>query len=304
MSKTQNLKEKQVKNLAEKIKNAKTLMIVSIKSLPSKQFQNIKKSIRESALVQVAKKNILLRTIKELKKESILPLEKYIREDIAFTISEKEGYELAAILIKKRNPAYAKVGQIAPEDIEIKEGPTNLVPGPAISELGNLGIQVAVQDGKLAIKSSKVIVKEGQEISENAASVLQKLNIQPFNVGLEPLAIYDIENEKIYTDIKIDREEAIGKLKSSTAKALGFAQKIVYYCKETISYFLVKANSEENKLSELQPSESITSLKEKPIEADNKTQSKPSDGEEKVNEKDIQEEDIKNIQLNNPEDKG
>jgi ribosomal protein L10 len=41
------LKEKDVNNLADSIKKSKTLMVASIKSLPSKQFQNIKKSIRE-----------------------------------------------------------------------------------------------------------------------------------------------------------------------------------------------------------------------------------------------------------------
>ena len=35
-------KAKNVKELADKINNSKTLMIVSIKSLPSKQFQEIK----------------------------------------------------------------------------------------------------------------------------------------------------------------------------------------------------------------------------------------------------------------------
>ena len=152
-SKVPETKVKAVKDLAEQISKAKTLMIVSIKGLPSKQFQDIKKSIREHANVKVAKKNIMLRAIKELKKESILALEKYISENSAFVISDMEGYELAGILSTKKNPIYAKAGQIAPEDIEIKEGPTDLVPGPAISELGAFGIQVAVEEGKISIKA-------------------------------------------------------------------------------------------------------------------------------------------------------
>jgi hypothetical protein len=43
---------------------------------------------------------------------------------------------------------------------------------------------------------------------------------------------------------------------TGSAKSLGFAQKIVYYCKETIGYFLGKANAEGNKLCSLAPSES------------------------------------------------
>ena len=49
-------KKESVKKLAKQIKNAKTLMIVNVKNLPSRQFQEIKKTIREHALVKIAKK--------------------------------------------------------------------------------------------------------------------------------------------------------------------------------------------------------------------------------------------------------
>ena len=252
-------KAKEVKNLIEEIKKAKTLMIVSIKSLPSKQFQDIKKAVREHAKIKVAKKNIMLRAVKGLGKDSVLRLEKFINENCAFAISNLEGFELAGIFFNKKNPMFAKAGQIAPADIEVKAGPTNLVPGPAISELGALGLQVSVENGKLSIKASKIVVKQGQAINEGATAVLQKLNIQPFTVGLEPLAVYDTQTEKIYTDIKIDSEAARKELISAASKALGFAQKLGYYCKETIGYFLAKANMEakaiENKTQLNKPEE-------------------------------------------------
>jgi len=240
------IKAKKVKELANKIAGSRTLMVVSIKSLPSRQFQDIKKSIREQAFIKVEKKNILLRAIKELKKESAIALEKYITDSCAFAISGIEGYELAGILATKKTPVFAKAGQTAPMDIEVKEGPTDLVPGPAISELGALGIQIAVENGKIAIKKNKVVVKEGNTISESVAAVLQKLAIQPFSVGLEPVALYDIKEEKIYTDLKIDSDATAVELKVAAGKALGFAQKIVYTCKETIGYLLAKANMEAN----------------------------------------------------------
>jgi ribosomal protein L10 len=248
-------KEKLVKDLAKEINTSKTLMIVSIKSLPSKQFQDIKKSIRDSAKVMVAKKNILLRVLKDLGKDSASQLEKYIQENCAFAISDLDGFELAGILFKKKNPIFAKAGQIAPDDIEIKEGPTNLVPGPAISELGALGIQIAVEGGKISIKSPKVVVKQGKEINGAVAALLQKLNIQPFNIGLEPVAVYDVETGKIYTEIKIDPEKTAEELRSSASKSLGFAQKINYYCRETIGYLLAKANANCKTLSSLESAE-------------------------------------------------
>ncbi|MDP2925785.1 MAG: 50S ribosomal protein L10 [Nanoarchaeota archaeon] len=252
-SKTPMLKDKKVKELAGKINNSKTLMIVSIKGLPSKQFQEIKKSIRQEVTINVEKKNIYLRALKEFGKESILPLEKHIQDSCAFAISNVEGFELAGLLSKQKTPVFAKTGQTAPADIEVKEGPTDLAPGPAISELGALGIQISVENGKIAIKAPKVVVKEGAVITEAAAAVLQKLAIQPFSVGLKIVAIYDIKSEKIYTNIQIDPEAKAKELREAAGRALGLAQKISYYCKETIGYLLAKANMQakaiENKIN-------------------------------------------------------
>jgi len=271
------LKEKQVNELAEKIKGSKTLMIVSIKSLPSRQFNEIKKAVRSEAYVKIAKKNIIIRTIKKIG-GSILPLEEHVDADCAMIISDKEGYELAGLLSKRKTPVFAKAGQIATNDIEVKSGPTDLVPGPAISELGAVGIQIAVQDGKISIKAPKVVVNEGQEIKENVASLLQKLNIQPFSVGLNPVVVYDVESEKIYTDIKIDPEGYADELKEASGKALGFAQKIVYFCKDTIGYFLSKANMEGEKLGELGADEKVEEVKE---EKDSPERDGGNDGESK-----------------------
>lgn len=236
------LKEKHVQEFVDKLKHAHTLMIVSIRGLPSHQFQEIKKTIRSEADVKITKKNIIFRALEKFGDESIKPVKEYISSDVAYVISPKDGYELAALLATKKTKVFAKAGQIADDDISVKDGATELVPGPVISELGTLGIQIAVENGKITIKAPKVVVKKGEEIKENVASLLQKLHIQPFSVGLNPVLIYDIQQKKVYTNILIDPEGYTELLKKAAAKSLGFAQKINFYCKETIGYLLVKAN--------------------------------------------------------------
>jgi len=300
-------KRKVVRQLAKKIKNAKTLMIVGIKNLPSKQFQEIKKTIREHALIKIAKKNILIRVIKELKKESTLPLEKQIKENCAFAISNLEGFELAGIFSKNKTRIFAKAGQLAPEDISVEAGPTNLMPGPAISELGALGIQIAVEEGKISIKQPKVIIKKGCEINEGAASILQKLDIKPFTIGLKSVAFYDVQTEKIYLNIKIDTGEAVEDLKGASMKALGLAQKIVYYCKETIGYFLGKANAEGDVLNKLQSKEEVKAEEKKEVKEEG-TIEKPKEEATEEKPTESQEQSITDTdktetnKLNNPEE--
>ncbi|MEK6871853.1 MAG: hypothetical protein AABX16_03025, partial [Nanoarchaeota archaeon] len=127
-----------------------------------------------------------------------------------------------------------------------------------ISELGVLGIQIAVENGKISIKAPKVVVKKGETIKENVASLLQKLQVQPFSVGLNPVAIYDVEHKKLYTHIKIDPDEYTLSLKMLAGKSLGFAQKIGFYCKETMSYFLGKAQREANHITQLNTNQEET----------------------------------------------
>jgi len=125
-----------VRELSELIKNKKTILIASIKNLPASQFQEIGKKLRGKAIIKVPKKNLIFRVLDSSEKDVIKKLKEHIKENVAILFSDLDCFELASELIKNKSPAKAKVGQEAPEDIEVQEGPTDLVPGPAISELG------------------------------------------------------------------------------------------------------------------------------------------------------------------------
>ena len=244
-------KIKRVKELADLIKNKKTILVASIKNLPAAQLQEIGKTLRGNAILKVPKKNLLFRAMDASGNEGIKKLEKKINADIAILFSDKEGFELSADLIKNKSPAKAKPGQIAPTDIEIQAGPTDLIPGPAISELGALGIQIQIEKGKITIKEPKVIVKEGKEISKEAADVMSKLDIKPFSIGLLPVASFDNESDTLYLDINIDSEQAVKDLKESFGKALPFAVEIGYINDETIGFMISKAAAHEKAVENL-----------------------------------------------------
>ncbi len=250
-SKGQELKEKQVEELKEKIENSRAFVITGIKSLGAANYQAIRKQIRDKADIKVYKKNIMLKAIDKIEKGAIKHLKPYIKEDIALMFSKIDPFELSVMLGESKTPAKAKPGQIAPEDIEVKEGPTDLMPGPAISQLGDLGIPIAVEEGKIVIKKDKVIAKEGEKISEGAADVMSKLDIKPFEIGFEPLAAYDVKENKFYENIEIDKEKILDSLKNSGARAVAFAFSIGYICEETINPILGKIKAEADTLSKI-----------------------------------------------------
>ena len=60
-----------------------------------------------------------------------------------------------------KSTAPAKPGDIAPEDIIVKEGETPFKPGPIVGELQKAGIPAAIEGGKIVIRKDKVLVEKG-----------------------------------------------------------------------------------------------------------------------------------------------
>lgn len=237
-----------VKELVDLLNSKKTLLIADISSIPGSQFQTISKKLRGKAIVKVPKRNLFYRAIEESKKTEALKLKDKINGAIAVLFSDLEAYELAAELLKNKSPAKAKPGQIAPADIEIPAGPTELTPGPAISELGALGIQIMIQGGKIEIKEPKVVAKSGEAIKQNASDMLSKLNILPFKIGFNPIGAYDVNENALYLNIEIDTEGTKEELLYAYSRALPFAVEIGYLSSDTVPFIIRKAASHEKRL--------------------------------------------------------
>lgn len=249
-------KKKLVSLIAKKMNHSKTILLASTKNLPSSQFHEIKKNLRGKADIKIAKKSILIKAIAATEKGALQNLKDYILADIAVFFSDIDTFELSALLSDNQSPTKAKQGDIAPEDISIEPGPTDLMPGPAISELSGVGLKVAIEGGKITIKQGNIVAKKGDSIKENVASVLGKLNILPMKVGFIPIAAYDSVSDKIYVDIQINKAAAFEVLKEAIAKALNFAINIKNINEKTISYFIAKAGIEEKALERIISSKS------------------------------------------------
>jgi large subunit ribosomal protein L10 len=264
-------KKDSVKKIAERLKS-KTVMIVSVKGLPSAQFQDIKKKLRGKAHINVVKKNLLNFAIEHAGNKDLKSLEEYNGDATALLFSDHDAFEISGILASNKSPAKAKAGDIAPADVEVKAGPTSLLPGPDISALSAVGLIPKVEGGKIAVMQDKVIVKEGETITEAHASIMAKLDIIPFEVGIDPIAAF--MGGKIYADIKIDKEEFMEDLLAKFGRVTPFAVEIGYVCSETLDFILGKAGMEGNVLSDLieAPKEGVPSEDGKEAPAEEKAE--------------------------------
>lgn len=279
-------KKQKVHELSDDMKS-KTVMVLSIKGLPSAQFQDLKKKLRNTAKIKVAKKSLIDFALDHCGIKELHKLVPFVEDSAALLFSNQDAFEISAILSENKSPAKAKSGDLAPVDIEIKAGPTELLPGPDISALSGVGLAPKVENGKISIMQDKVLVKEGKPISANVASILGKLDIAPFEVGITPIAAY--MNSKIYTNIKIDKKKTLDTLLEMFSHVLPFAVEVGYVTNETLDFILSKAALHKNALSVLIKEDEVNSEEESKQKEEVRTEEKSVETQEVKSEEETSE---------------
>lgn len=182
------------------------------------------------------------------KKKGIEKLEAHLGGMPALIFTKENPFRLSKTLQKSKSPAPAKPGQTAPRDIIVNKGATSFAPGPIIGELTMAGIKAGVEAGKVAIKEDTVVVKAGEKIKPKVAEILTRLGIQPMEVGLDLVAVY--ENGLIYTRdvLSIDEAEYKNRLANASRRAFNLANYIAYPTKETIALLIGRAYNDSKAL--------------------------------------------------------
>jgi large subunit ribosomal protein L10 len=181
--------------------------------------------------------------VKESKK-GIEQIEPYLKGMPALLFTKENPFALFKLIKKSKSKAAAKAGQVAPYDLMVSAGPTPFAPGPIISEFAQFKIKTKVVDGKVAIQEDTVVAKAGTVITDKLASLLMRLGIEPMEIGLDLVAIY--ENGLIYQRnvLDIDEGKFMADLECAARYAFNLSVETGYTTKENIELFLAKANME------------------------------------------------------------
>ncbi|MFA6328441.1 MAG: 50S ribosomal protein L10 [Candidatus Micrarchaeia archaeon] len=183
--------------------NFPNVALLNIRNLPDRILQKSKKQLRGKADFVVAKNSTLIRAIAASKKGK--DLAEQINFPTALVYTSLSPYQLFKFFKDNKANVAAKPGMIAPFDIVVPEGETDLMPGPALSELKGAGINAQIKGGKIIIAKDSVVAKKGAKISDNVCKALQKLNILPFEAMVNMVAAYD--GKFTYTGSVLDIDE-------------------------------------------------------------------------------------------------
>ncbi|RLF05370.1 MAG: 50S ribosomal protein L10 [Thermoprotei archaeon] len=237
-------KYKEVEEIAELMRKYPVVGIASIYKIPAPQMQKIRRELKDHLLIRVVKNNLIRLAIEKVaeEKKDIKKLEDLIDGPTAIIASDLNPFKLYKIVMEKKTPMPAKGGDIAPHDIVVKEGPTPFKPGPIVGDFQRAGIPAAIDKGKIVIRKTKTVVKEGEVISPELALALTKLEIYPFEVGLDIRGLW--EDGTVFTpeNLTIDIDKIRGDFTAAAQHAVNLSLEIGYTTPLTVPLLLAKAH--------------------------------------------------------------
>lgn len=242
-------KKKLMKELNALIQEYPIIGLVDMENLPAPQLQKMKQSLRNKVIIRMAKGRIIKLSLMQSSK-GLTALVERVQGMPALIFTKENPFKLYKTLAASKSAAPAKPGQRAPKDIMVFAGKTSFAPGPIIGELGQLGIKAGIEEGKVAIKQDKVLVKEGEVFTPKVAEILTRLNILPMEVGLNITAVF--ENGVIFDRkvLDIDEKAYLADLTRLHQEAMNLAVKIGYASKDTITILIRKAHGDATALAD------------------------------------------------------
>lgn len=238
-------KKEEVKELAKLFSEYPIIGILNMENMPAGQLVRMRQKIRQSAHMRMSKKNLITRALDLIKdKPGLEQLKQNLGGMPALLFTKENPFKIYKYIAQNKSPAFAKAGQIAPRDLVIPAGPTPFPPGPIIGEFGMLGIKTSVEGGKVALRQDAVIAKQGVVITDKVASLLMRMSIQPMEVGLDLVAVY--ENGVIFGKdiLAVDEAAYIADITQAHQWSVNLSVEAGYPTKDTIEIMLGMADTQ------------------------------------------------------------
>ena len=248
-------KKKVVDDFAKLMTQYPIIGVLDMENLPAQQLAGMRKKLRDTVVLKMTKRILMTLAIDKIKdkRQGIEKLKDYMKGMPALMFTKDDPFKIYKTIQRSKSKASIKAGQIAPHDIIVPAGPTPFAPGPIISDLGSVGIKAGVEGGKIAVKKDSLVAKEGDVISAKLSSVLLRLGIEPMEIGLNLVAIY--ENGTIYTKdvLSIDDEKLVADMAQAHSWAFNLAVEAKIINKATVEFMLQKAEREAKALDSAMP---------------------------------------------------
>jgi len=176
------------------LQDHRTIFVVQADNVGSKQMQQIRFALRGDAEVLMGKNTTIRKVLRDFLAANpghpVKNLMEHVSGNVGFVFTNADLSATRDTLLSNRVPAPARVGAIAPCDVFVEPGPTGCDPGQT-SWFQALNIPTKINRGQIEMISRVHLVASGDKVGNSEAALLQKLDIRPFEYGLELMQVYD-----------------------------------------------------------------------------------------------------------------
>jgi large subunit ribosomal protein LP0 len=176
------------------LENYTKIFTVNVDNVGSQQMQLTRKQMRGTAEILMGKNTLIRKVLRGfLEKNKGHPLESFVDEiagNVGFVFTNADLPKVRDMILANKVPAPARIGAIAPVDVDVPPGPTGCDPGQT-SFFQVLQIPTKIVKGQIEITNLVHLIKKGDKVGSSEAALLTKLSIRPFSYGLSIKSIYD-----------------------------------------------------------------------------------------------------------------
>jgi len=210
--------------------NHPNALLVGVDHVASKTMQNIRMEFRGKATVLMGKNTMIRKGLmighERHPDAGMDKLRASINGNMGFIFATNTTLdEIREILKKHVRSAAAKAGQLSPVDLNLPSGPTGMDPSQT-SFFQALNIGTKIVKGQIELVSEFPILKLGDKVSASGAVLLNKLNIKPFEYGMEVQQVYQDGSVFAAAVLDIKDEVLIQKFLAGIANMAAFSREV------------------------------------------------------------------------------
>jgi large subunit ribosomal protein LP0 len=232
------------------LKNYPKVLLVCADHVGSSHMQDIRRDLRGIATLLMGKNTLIRRALRDPETlELAEPVEKdptwetllpHISENVGFVFTDSDLSDLKSRIEGNLRGAPAKPGVKSPCDVFVAKGPTGMDPTQT-SFFQALNIATMISRGQIEIKQDVHLIVEGDKVGASEATLLQKLNIRPFNYGLKAVGVFE---DGAFYDAKvldITSERIFGAFTTSTRDIAAISLAIGFPTAASVPHSIVTA---------------------------------------------------------------
>ncbi|XP_042435320.1 mRNA turnover protein 4 homolog [Zingiber officinale] len=197
-------KEAIVNAIKEAVECYPSAYVFTFENMRNQKFKEFRDQLKSNSRFFLGSNKVMQlalgRSVADEVKPGIYKLSKFIRHDAGLLFTNLSKEEVERVFREYEGYDFARMGFIATEKVDLKEGPLEQFTHEMEPYLRKQGVPVRLNKGIVELVSDFVVCEEGMSLSPEAARTLRLLDIKMATFRLHLLCRWTPEDFEVYRE--------------------------------------------------------------------------------------------------------